>query len=96
MEKYRNFSLFIILIPTPDIPHFYYMLGGNLGSLLYGDLSVMFVQTKISRAVADGEKMVIKIAENSSSEEDWNLLLWHLINDKKENNIKRERERKKI
>ena len=45
MEKYRNFSLFIILIPTPDIPHFHYMLGGNQGSLLYGDVSVMFVQT---------------------------------------------------
>ena len=41
MEKYRNFSLFIILIPTPDFPHFYYILGGNLGSLLYGDVSVM-------------------------------------------------------
>ena len=34
-------SIFIILIPTPDFPHFYYMLGGNLGSLLYGDVSVM-------------------------------------------------------
>ena len=41
MEKYRKFSLFIILIPTPDFPHFYYMLGGNLGSLLHGDVSVM-------------------------------------------------------
>ena len=41
MEKYRNFSLLIILIPTPDFPHFYSMLGGNLGSLLYGDVSVM-------------------------------------------------------
>ena len=41
MEKYRKFSLFIILIPTPDFPHFYYMIGGNLGSLLYGDVSVM-------------------------------------------------------
>ena len=41
MEKYRNFSLFIILIPTPDLPHFYYMLGGNLGSLLYVDITVM-------------------------------------------------------
>ena len=40
MEKYRNFSLFIILVPTPDFPHFYYMLGGNLGSLLYEDVSV--------------------------------------------------------
>ena len=34
-------ALIIILIPTPDFPHFYYMLGGNLGSLLYGDVSVM-------------------------------------------------------
>ena len=41
MEKYRNFYIFIILIPTPDFLHFYYMLGGNLGSLLYGDVSVM-------------------------------------------------------
>ena len=41
MEKYRNFSLFIILIPTLDLPNFYYMLGGNLGSLLYGDVSVI-------------------------------------------------------
>ena len=41
MEKYRNFSLFIILIPTPDFPNFYYMLGGNLESLLYGVVSVM-------------------------------------------------------
>ena len=24
-----------ILIPNPDFPHFYYMLGGNLGSILY-------------------------------------------------------------
>ena len=41
MEKYWKLSIFIILIPTPDFPHFYYMLGGNLGSLLYGDVSVM-------------------------------------------------------
>ena len=26
---------------SPDFPHFNYMLGGNLGSLLYGDVSVM-------------------------------------------------------
>ena len=25
----------------PRFPHFYYMLGGNLGSLLYADISVM-------------------------------------------------------
>ena len=38
MEKYGKLSIFIILIPTPDFPHFYYMLGRNLGSLLYGDV----------------------------------------------------------
>ena len=31
----------LVLIPTPDFPHFCYMLGGNLGSLLYGDVSMM-------------------------------------------------------
>ena len=40
-QKYQFFSLFIILIPTPDFPHFYDILGGNLGSFLYGDVSVM-------------------------------------------------------
>ena len=39
---WRNIEIFLfILIPTQDFPHFYYMLGGNLGSLLYGDVSVM-------------------------------------------------------
>ena len=37
----ENFHFFIILIPTPDFPNFYYMLGAKLGSLLYGDVSVM-------------------------------------------------------
>ena len=44
MILWRNidfFSLFIILDPTPDFPHFYHILGGNLGSLLYGDVPVM-------------------------------------------------------
>ena len=35
------FIHFIFLIPTPDFPYFYFLLGGNLGSLLYGDVSVM-------------------------------------------------------
>ena len=39
MEK---FPIFYHLIPTPDFPYFYYMLGANLGLLLYGDVSVMF------------------------------------------------------
>ena len=41
MEKYQKLFIFIILIPTPDFLHIYYMLGGNLGSLLYGDVSVI-------------------------------------------------------
>ena len=39
----ENYPFFTFLIPTPDFPHFYYMLGGNLGSLLYGDVSVMYI-----------------------------------------------------
>ena len=45
MEKFFSF---IILIPTPVFPHFYYMLGGNLGSLLYGDVSVMLMYLILS------------------------------------------------
>ena len=37
----ENYHFLIILIPTPDFPHFYYMLGANLRSLLYGDVSLM-------------------------------------------------------
>ena len=37
----ENYYFFIILIPTPDVPQFYYKLCGNLGSLMYGDVSVM-------------------------------------------------------
>ena len=28
-------------MPTPGFPHFYYILGANLGSLLHGDVSAM-------------------------------------------------------
>ena len=31
-------------IPSPGFPHFYYMLGANLGLLLYGEVSVMLFQ----------------------------------------------------
>ena len=46
MILWRNIEIFLsffILIPTPDFPQFYYMLVGNLGSLLYGDVSVMLL-----------------------------------------------------
>ena len=49
MEKYWKLSIFIILIPTPDFPHFYYLLGRNLGSLLYGDVSVMYANKSQDR-----------------------------------------------
>ena len=56
MMKYRNFSL-IILIPTPDFPQFYYLLGGNLGSLLYGVVSVMLVVNCLnSKLLSDSNK----------------------------------------
>ena len=44
MILWRNIENYPFLsFPTPDFPHFFYMLGGNLGSLLYGDVSVMHV-----------------------------------------------------
>ena len=45
-RKTVKISIFIILISTPDFPHFYYILGGNLGSLLYGDVSVMLYSAR--------------------------------------------------
>ena len=46
-------SIFVNLLPSPDFPYFYYILGGNLGSLLYGDVSVMLsiVSILLSRVV---------------------------------------------
>ena len=58
LEKYRNFSLFIILIPTPDFPHFSYMLGENLRSLFYGDVSVMWSETKDTWFSHDSEFLI--------------------------------------
>ena len=39
--KLRDNRYFIFSIPTPGFPHFYYMLGANLGLHLYGEVSVM-------------------------------------------------------
>ena len=39
--KLRDKLYFSFSIPTPVFPHFYYMLGANLGLLLYGEVSVM-------------------------------------------------------
>ena len=46
MAKYRFFFTFYHFDSDPRYtPFLLYMFGGNLGSLLYGDVSVMFVQT---------------------------------------------------
>ena len=34
---------------NPNFPHFYYILGANLQSLLYGDVSVMGVQLHVPK-----------------------------------------------
>ena len=39
--KLRYKLYFSFSIPTPGFLHFYYMLGANLGLLLYGEVSVM-------------------------------------------------------
>ena len=39
--KLRYKLYFSFSIPTPGFPHLYYMLGANLGLLLYGEVSVM-------------------------------------------------------
>ena len=36
-------AIFFILIPTTGFPRFNYMLGANLGLLLYGEVSVMII-----------------------------------------------------
>ena len=39
--KLRYKLQFSFSIPTPGFPHFYYMLGANLGVFLYGEVPVM-------------------------------------------------------
>ena len=39
--KLRDKLYFSFSLPTPGFPHFFYMLGANLGLLLYGEVSVM-------------------------------------------------------
>ena len=39
--KLRDKLYFSSSIPTPGFPHFFYMLGANLGLVLYGEVSVM-------------------------------------------------------
>ena len=43
----RNKLMLCLLIPTPGFPHLYYMLSANLGSLLHGDVFVIFMGTLV-------------------------------------------------
>ena len=46
MILWRNIEIFHFFHFNSDLrfPHFYFMLGGKLGSLLYGDVSVMILK----------------------------------------------------
>ena len=39
--KLREKLYFSFSVPTPGFPHFYHMLGANLGLLLYREVSMM-------------------------------------------------------
>ena len=49
--KLRYKLYFSFSIPTPGFPHFYYMLGANLGLLLYGKVSVMEILSNSSHDI---------------------------------------------
>ena len=52
--KLRYKLYFSFSIPTSGFPHFYYMLGANLGLLLYGEVSVMLL---LIRDIIEGAKI---------------------------------------
>ena len=49
VNKIERQAIFIIFNTNPRFPHFYYMLGANLGLLLYGEVSVMTIMTDLLR-----------------------------------------------
>ena len=53
--KSRENLYYSFSIPTPGFPHFYYMLGANLGLLLYGEVSVMFSFTDTKKRLNFGQ-----------------------------------------
>ena len=71
---------FIILIPTPDFPHFYYMLGGNVGSLLYGDVSVMRMSRVMRKSVFGVPTRfdTNKAVQRQSMTIDLNIRIWEV------------------
>ena len=65
IEMVRNKLIIGLSIPTPGSPHFYYILGANLGSLLHGDVFVMrfliFIINKELKIVKDVSVFPIQI-----------------------------------
>ena len=62
--KLRYKLYFSFSIPTPGFPHFYYMLGANLGLLSFGEVSVM--KNHLLRSLkGDGTETLQKCSEHS-------------------------------
>ena len=66
--KLRYKLYFSFSIPTPGFPHFYYMLGANLGLLLYGEVSVM-ISNRMLKVVAKEVSFPLEIRFNRSFRE---------------------------
>ena len=66
--KLRYKLYFSFSIPTPGFPHFYDMLGANLGLLLYGEVSVM----KYVNAIY---KMMLRDLEINDRKINWAILV---------------------
>ena len=52
-KNIENKLMLCLSIPIPGFPHFYYILGANLGSLLHGDVSVMYRDRMVNRVDPD-------------------------------------------
>ena len=60
----ENNQIFINSIPNPDFPHFYYMLGGNLGSFLYGDVTLMVLNSLLQSLLSMSSKLYLKLVSS--------------------------------
>ena len=52
-NKIERQAIFFIFNTNPGFPHFYYMLGANLGLLLYGEVSVMDLHIHIKKTALE-------------------------------------------
>ena len=57
----RDTLYFSFSIPTPGFPHFHYMLGANLGLLLYGEVSVMMLRVGFDFAYTNSSSMPFRV-----------------------------------